>query len=72
MAVNDDLQRLKTVEGQAQDIAYEELLVSDPDFSRRYVENLRNLTCADLVRTVRQRNSRGENRSPQRDPPAGA
>ena len=48
------LDRLKTMQGQASDIAHNELLVGDPNFSRVYLENLRKVTRNDLPRAIRK------------------
>ena len=46
------LDRLKTMQGQASDIAQNECLVGDPDFSKVYLENLRKVTRDDLQRVT--------------------
>ena len=48
------LDRLKTMQGQASDIAQNEFLLGDPDFSRVYLENLRKVTRDDLRRVIRK------------------
>lgn len=48
------LDRLKTMQGQASDIAHNEFLVGDPNFSDVYLANLRKVTCDDLQRVVRK------------------
>ena len=46
------LDRLKTMDGQAADIAQNEFLVGDPNFSQVYLENLRHVTRDDLQRVL--------------------
>src|SRR5258706_8147789 len=46
------LDRLKTMQGQASDIAQNEFLVGDPNFSDVYLENLRKVTRDDLQRVI--------------------
>ena len=48
------LDRLKTMQGQAADIAHNEFLVGDPNFSAVYLANLRKVTRDDLQRVVRK------------------
>ena len=48
------LDRLKTMSGQASDIAHNEILVGDPNFSETYLENLRKVTRNDVQRVARQ------------------
>lgn len=53
-SVSHYLQRLKTMDGQASDIAHNEILVGDPNFSQTYLENLRKVTRQDVQRVARQ------------------
>lgn len=53
-AVSTHLERLKTMEGQASDLAHNEILVGDPNFSQTYLENLRKVTRDDVQRVARQ------------------
>ncbi len=46
------LDRLKTMDGQAADIAQNEFMVGDPNFSQVYLENLRHVTRDDLQRVL--------------------
>jgi zinc protease len=48
------LDRLKTMQGQAADIAHNEFLVGDPNFSAVYLANLRKVTRDDLQRVIRK------------------
>jgi zinc protease len=48
------LDRLKTMQGQASDIAQNEFLVGDPNFSNLYLENLRKVTRDDLQRVIQK------------------
>jgi zinc protease len=48
------LSRLKTMQGQAADIAQNEFLVGDPDFSTVYLDRLRKVTRDDLQRVIRR------------------
>jgi zinc protease len=53
-SISQYLDRLKTMQGQASDIAQNEFLLGDPEFSRVYLENLRKVTRDDLQRVVRK------------------
>jgi len=48
------LDRLKTMQGQASDVAHNEFLVGDPNFSDVYLANLRKITRDDLQRVVQK------------------
>ena len=48
------LDGLKTMAGQASDIANNEFLLGDPNYSRIYLENLRKVTLDDLQRVIRK------------------
>ncbi len=52
MSTSSHLERLKTMQGQASDIAQNEFLVGDPNFSDVYLENLRKVTRDDLQRVI--------------------
>lgn len=52
-AVAGHIDRLKTMEGQASDLAHNMLLVGDPNFSDQYLRNLRHVTRADVQRVAR-------------------
>ena len=54
VSVSSFLSRLKTMDGQASDIAHNEILVGNPDFSETYLANLRKVTLADVQRVARQ------------------
>ena len=54
ISTSNYLDRLKTMQGQASDIAQNEFLVGDPNFSVVYLENLRKVTRDDLQRVVRK------------------
>ncbi len=45
---------LKTMKGQASDIAHSQLLLGDPDFSRQYLDRLRRVTADQVQRVARQ------------------
>jgi zinc protease len=51
-SVSDHLDRLKTMEGQASDLAQNELTVGDPNFSATYLENLRKVRPEDIRRVA--------------------
>jgi zinc protease len=53
-SVSSHLDRLKTMEGQASDLAHNEILVGDPNFSETYLANLRKVTVKDVQRVARQ------------------
>ena len=52
ISTSNYLDRLKTMQGQASDIAQNEFLVGDPNFSDVYLENLRKVTRDDLQRVI--------------------
>ena len=52
ISVSDHLEKFKTMEGQASDLAGNEILVGDPNFSETYIENLRKVTPQDLQRVA--------------------
>jgi zinc protease len=52
ISISTHLERLKTMQGQASDIAQNEFLVGDPNFSDVYLENLRKVTRDDLRRVI--------------------
>jgi zinc protease len=54
LSISNYLDRLKTMQGQANDIAQNEFLVHDPDFSQTYLQNLQKVTRADLQRVVQK------------------
>ncbi|HUJ09628.1 MAG TPA: pitrilysin family protein [Verrucomicrobiae bacterium] len=54
ISISSYLDRLKTMQGQANDIAQNEFLVHDPDFSKTYLENLKKVTQADLQRVIQR------------------
>jgi zinc protease len=54
ISTNSHLERLKTMQGQASDIAQNEFLVGDPNFSDVYLENLRKVTRDDLQRVIQK------------------
>ena len=54
ISITGFLDRLKTMQGQASDIAHNEFLVGDPNFSDVYLANLRKVTREDLQRVVRK------------------
>jgi zinc protease len=54
ISVSNFLNRLKTMEGQASDLAHNQILVDDPNFSEVYLENLRKVTPSDLQRVTRR------------------
>jgi len=51
-SISGHLNRLKTMEGQASDLAQNELLVGDPIFSTTYLENLRKVRPEDIRRVA--------------------
>jgi zinc protease len=53
-SVSNYLQRLKTTEGQASDLAHNEILLGDPNFSAVYLQNLRKVTRDDVLRVAQQ------------------
>ncbi len=62
----------RTMEGQASDIAQNEIMVGDPNFSETYLDNLRRVTVAD-VRRVAQTYLRDPNLTiVSLDPPGAA
>ena len=54
ISTSNYLDRLKTMQGQASDIAQNEFLVGDPNFSDVYLENLRKVTRDDLQRVIQK------------------
>jgi len=54
MSTSGHLDQLKTMQGQASDIARNEFLVGDPNFSEVYLQNLRKVTRDDLQRVIRK------------------
>jgi len=52
--VSDHYANLKTVEGQAADIAHNEFLVGDPNYSATYLTALRKVTPADVLRVAQK------------------
>jgi zinc protease len=54
ISTSNFLDRLKTMQGQASDIAHNEFLVGDPNFSDVYLENLRKVTREDIQRVVQK------------------
>lgn len=54
ISVAQRVEKLKTMAGQASDIAHNEILVSNPNFSETYLANLRQVTRADVQRVARQ------------------
>ena len=52
ISTSNFLGELKTMQGQASDIARNEFLVGDPNFSTVYLENLRKVTRDDLQRVI--------------------
>ena len=52
MTLAGHLAGLKTMDGQADDIGSNEFSVSDPDYSKRYLEKLRKVTPADIQRVA--------------------
>lgn len=54
MSTAQHLDKFKTMEGQASDLAHNEILVGDPNFSARYLDNLRHVTVADVQRVARE------------------
>ena len=48
------LDGLKTMSGQASDIANNDFLLGDPNYSKIYLENLRKVTLDDLQRVIRK------------------
>ena len=54
ISTSNFLDRLKTMQGQASDIAQNEFLVHDPDFSKVYLENLQKVTRTDLQRVIQK------------------
>ncbi|MEI6084321.1 MAG: pitrilysin family protein [Verrucomicrobiota bacterium] len=52
--VSDHYANLKTVEGQAADIAHNEFLVGDPNYSETYLAALRKVTPADVLRVAQK------------------
>jgi len=51
-SVSNHLETLKTMEGQASDLAQYEVLVGDPNFSNVYLDNIRKVTPQDIQRVV--------------------
>jgi zinc protease len=54
ISISNYLDRLKTMEGQASDIAHNEILVGDPNFSATYLDNLRRVSVKDVQRVARR------------------
>jgi len=54
MSTAQHLDKFKTMEGQASDLANNEILVGDPNFSDRYLANLSRVTRADVQRVARE------------------
>jgi zinc protease len=54
ISMSSHLDQLKTMQGQASDIAQNEFLVGDPNFSDVYLENLRKVTRDDLQRVIQK------------------
>ena len=52
ISTSNYLDRLKTMQGQASDIAQNEFLLGDPNFSDVYLQNLRKVTRDDLQRVL--------------------
>ena len=52
--ISSHLQRLKTMEGQAADLAHSDILTGDPNFSDKYLANIQKVTAADIQRVARQ------------------
>jgi len=52
ISTSSHVEQLKTMQGQASDIAQNEFLLGDPNFSEVYLENLRKVTRDDLQRVI--------------------
>jgi zinc protease len=52
-SLSNHLEQLKTMEGQASDLAQNEFYVGDPTFSEKYLENLRKVSRDDLQRVAK-------------------
>jgi zinc protease len=50
--VSKHYENFRTMDGQASDIAQNEILVGDPNFSETYLDNLRRVTVADVRRVA--------------------
>jgi len=54
ISVSNHLGTLKTMAGQASDLAQNEIFVNDPNFSAVYLENIRKVTPQDLQRVAQR------------------
>jgi zinc protease len=54
VAVSQHLEKFKTMDGQASDLASSEILAGDPNFSDVYLENLRKVTPQDIRRVAQK------------------
>ena len=52
--VSKQYDSFRTMEGQASDIAHNEFLVGDPNFSAKYLDNIRKVTAADVQRVAQR------------------
>jgi zinc protease len=52
--VSKHYESFRTMEGQASDIAHNEILVGDPNFSATYLDNIRKVTAADVQRVAQR------------------
>jgi zinc protease len=52
--VSKHYESFRTMEGQASDIAHNEFLVGDPNFSAKYLDNIRKVTPADVQRVAQR------------------
>jgi zinc protease len=50
--ISSHLDRLKTMEGQAADLASNDILTGDPNFSATYLANIEQVTAADIQRVA--------------------
>jgi len=54
ISLSHHLDQLRTVDGQARDLAESEIMTGDPNFSETYLANLRRVTTEDVRRVARQ------------------